>query len=182
MRIHLDQIEENGLSLAYSEPAETFPVLAELIQNEECEFTKPVDINLQVNRVSDMVNVTGDLKTTVRLACDRCLGEFNAELESDFSLTYSRDFEEAPEEDGDELELSPEEMGMMPIRGEEIDFREGVQEQVILAFPLQALCSNDCKGLCPQCGTDLNKAECTCSKVVPAGKFAALRKLKFKDS
>ena len=181
MRIHIDQIKENGLLLSYSEPSDTFPVLAELAQNEECEFTKPVDVHVQVTRISDIISVIGELKTTVRLACDRCLGEFNADLKTDFSLTYSYDFVEAPEEEGDELELSSEEMGLMPIRGDEIDFREGIQEQVVLALPLQALCSDNCKGLCPQCGVDLNKTECTCSKVVPAGKFAALRKLKIKD-
>ena len=181
MRIHLDQIKENGLSLTYSEPVETFPVLLELRQEEECEFIKPIETRLQLSRVGDIVNVTGDLKTAVRLACDRCLAAYDTDLQSDFSLTYSRDFVEAPDEESDELELSPEEMGLMPIRGEEIDFREGIQEQVVLALPLQALCSENCKGLCPQCGVDLNKTQCSCSKVVPAGKFAALRKLKIKD-
>lgn len=182
MRIHLDQIKDTGLSLAYTEPAENFPVLSEMEQNRECEFLTPIETRLEVNRVGDIVNVDGELNTSIRIACDRCLVKFENELESLFSLTYSQDFEDTTEESDDELELSSEEMGLMPIRGEEVDFREGVQEQVVLALPLRALCSDTCKGLCPQCGIDLNKAECTCTKVVPAGKFAALRKLKLKDS
>jgi uncharacterized protein len=52
---------------------------------------------------------------------------------------------------------------------------------VVLAFPLRALCNEACKGLCAQCGTDLNKAACSCTRVISASKFAALRELKLKD-
>lgn len=181
MRIHLDQIKESGVTLAYAETADAFPVLSELIQGGVCEFLKPIETSLQVTRISDIVNVDGELNTTVRLACDRCLGEFTTDLESAFTLTYSQDFADPADAEGDEVELTSEEMGMMPIRGEEIDFRQGIQEQVVLALPLRALCSESCKGLCPQCGAELNRTECACSKVVPASKFAALRKLKLKD-
>jgi uncharacterized protein len=182
MRIHLDQIKDTGLSLVYTEATENFPVLSEMEQNRECEFLAPIETRLEVNRIGDIVNVDGELNSRIRIACDRCLVEFESALESVFSLTYSQDFDDPTDEREDEVELSSEEMGLMPIRGEEIDFRDGVQEQVVLALPLRALCSDSCKGLCPQCGIDLNKAECTCSQVVPAGKFAALRKLKLKDS
>ena len=178
MRIHLDQIKDTGLSLSYTEPADRFPVLAEMMQNGECDFLSPISSRLEVIRIGGIVNVQGEVHAGIHLVCDRCLREFDADLANVFSLTYSQDFDETTGEGGEELELSPEELGLLPVRGEEIDFRDGIQEQIVLALPVRALCSEDCKGLCPQCGADLNEAECGCSKVVPAGKFAALKKLK----
>jgi uncharacterized protein len=181
MRIHLDQIKDSGLSLTGSEPADSFPVLSEMKQNGECDFVSPIDFRLEVTRVGDIVKVEGEVHVSIHLVCDRCLREFDTDLASVFSLIYSQEVDETNHEGGEALELSPEELGLMPIRGEEIDFRDGIQEQVVLALPLRALCSDDCKGLCPQCGADLNEADCSCTKVVPAGRFAALRKLKLED-
>ena len=181
MRIHLDQIKENGLSLSYSEPAEAFPVLTELIQNDEIDFLKPVDTQLQVVRISDMIKVDGTFTTTLRINCDRCLKAYEIDLENDFMLTYTNAYSDGPESEDEEQELSSEEMGLIHFRGEEIDLRQGIQEQVVLALPFRNICSEDCKGLCPQCGVDLNLSSCTCAKVVSAGKFAALRELKLKD-
>lgn len=182
MRIHIDQIKEDGLQLSYAEPAETFNVLSELIQDRECEFLAPIGAQLQIMRISGLVKVDGTFNTTLRQNCDRCLKEFETDLENDFTLTYTPDLSETTDGDEEERELSTEEMGLMQFRGEEIDLRAGIQEQVVLALPLQTLCSPACKGLCPQCGADLNKADCSCSKVAPTGKFAALRELKLKDS
>jgi uncharacterized protein len=178
MRIHLDQIKGTGLSLAYNEPAGSFPVLFEMKQSGECDFLSPIDIRLEVTRIGDIVNVEGEVHASIHLVCDRCLREFDTDLASVFSLTYSQDFNESNHQGGEELELSAEELGLMPIQGEEIDFRDGIQEQIVMALPLRALCSDDCKGLCPQCGADRNRVDCSCTKVVPAGRFAALRKLK----
>lgn len=182
MRIHIDQIKETGLQLSYAEPADTFIVLSELIQNEGYEFLAPIETQLQVMRISDLIKVDGTFNTTLRQTCDRCLQEFETDLENDFTLTYTPDFSEAPAGDEEERELSTEDMGLIQFRGDEIDLRIGIQEQVVLTLPLRSLCSQDCKGLCPQCGADLNQADCGCSKVVPAGKFAALRELKLKDN
>ena len=181
MRIHIDQIKENGLSLNFSEPAENFTVLAEMIQNGEGDFLAPIDTQLEIKRISDLIHVDGAFNTSLRLNCDRCLKAFETDLNNDFTLTYANDLSNPAEADDEELELSPEDMGLIHFHGEEIDLRQGVQEQVVLSLPLRSLCSNDCKGLCPQCGADLNKTDCDCSKVVPSGKFAALRGLKLKD-
>lgn len=181
MRIHIDKIKETGLKLTFSEPAENFSVLPELVRNNECEFLAPVETRLQATRIGDIIKVDGRSSTIVRLACDRCLEKYDARLSNSFSLTYSRDVTAGPDDDGEEIELSSEDLGIIGFHGDEIDFHEAVQEHVVLALPLQSLCSPDCKGLCPQCGQDLNISTCTCEKLVPSGKFAALRKLKLKD-
>jgi uncharacterized protein len=63
----------------------------------------------------------------------------------------------------------------MRIRIEELN---EIQEQVVLAFPLRTFCKPDCRGLCPQCGADLNSEECDCDQTPHAGKFAVFKNLK----
>ena len=67
---------------------------------------------------------------------------------------------------------------MNHFQGEEIDFREAVQEQVKLALPMQPLCSETCSGLCPGCGADLNQGDCSCAKGPRDPRFAVLERLK----
>ena len=78
----------------------------------------------------------------------------------------------------EEIEIEVEEIGMMYFKGEEIDLQQGIQEQVVMAFPLRPLCDENCKGLCPKCGSDLNQADCECEPEPVSNKFAALKNLK----
>jgi uncharacterized protein len=80
--------------------------------------------------------------------------------------------------DEQEIELKVEEIGLMYFKGEEINLHQGIQEQVVMAFPLQPLCDENCKGLCPQCGSDLNRGDCACARGSGSNPFAALKNLK----
>jgi uncharacterized protein len=177
MHIHIEQISENGLPLQFEETPEAFPVLAEMVDKGACEFRAPISVTLRALRFGDMVEVDGDINTSVRLSCGRCLQKFEASLNSRFSLTYrlrESDTKEA-ESRQEELELKAEDMGLIYYQGEEIDLTNEIQEQVVMAFPLRALCQPDCKGLCPDCGSDLNDGKCGCDKKALTGKFAALK-------
>ena len=79
---------------------------------------------------------------------------------------------------GEEVELSAEEMGLIPFAGEEIDLREALQEQFIMALPQRALCREACKGLCPHCGADLNRVSCGCEPPAFNSRFDALKSFK----
>ncbi len=76
MEIHIDQIKEDGLELEFKKTAETFPVLAEMANNGECEFPAPIRTTLRALRIDDMVEIDGDIETSVRLPCSRCLQLF----------------------------------------------------------------------------------------------------------
>jgi uncharacterized protein len=78
----------------------------------------------------------------------------------------------------EEVELRVEDIGLIYFRGEEINLRDGIQEQVVMAFPLRFLCTEACKGLCTQCGADLNQGDCGCKVEPTTNKFAALKDLK----
>ncbi len=180
MRLRVDDIKENGLLLEFSEPPEDFPALAELTAEEEgIAFLAPLQIRLRAIRVQELVEVEGSLDTRLRYPCSRCLQAFEAPLAVSFDLTYARDIPEAIDsEDEEGIELTPEDLGLIPFQGEEIDLREGLQEQVVMALPLQPLCNVSCRGLCPHCGADLNRKPCGCTPPVFGNKFAALKDLK----
>jgi uncharacterized protein len=178
MRIHAEQLNEGSLSLAFEEPTDRFPSLREMVRDGECEFTDPVRVRLRATRIREMVEVEGVVQTAVRLNCGRCLAAFVYPLSIDFALTYTGGrpgAERGAEPETRELEAS--EVGLVFFRGEEIDLTEGIQEQVILAFPLRPLCRTDCKGLCARCGADLNHERCRCAPPSAESPFAALGRL-----
>jgi uncharacterized protein len=180
MRIRPENLKEGALNLNFEERPETFAVLAKMVEDGICEFPTPLKAALRAQQIGDIVEVDGNISTTVRLDCGRCLQSFEMPLASSFALTYSR--QEPTPEQGDahqeDLELTAEDVGLIYFQGEEINIRNGIQEQVVLAFPFRALCKPDCRGLCPACGVDLNTAECQCDRSPPEGKFAALKNLK----
>jgi len=180
MQIHIEQIKGEGLTLEFEETADTFPVLTDMVDKGVCEFLIPIKTTLRALRIGDMVEIEGDINTSIRLTCGHCLKSFETSLKSRFSLTY-RHREPGEKEKYSELkefELKAEDMGLIYFRGEDINLQEEIQEQVVMAFPLSALCRRDCKGLCPKCGANLNDGDCSCDRTPPAGKFVVLKNLK----
>ncbi len=179
MQLHVDDIKEVGLALDYREPPETFPALEDLQQQAEVRFEGPVLVTGRVQRIAELIEVEGVVKAVASMPCSRCLETVPLSLESRFALTFSKDQPIVTEEDTDqEIELSAEEMGLIPYTGEDIDLREAIQEQVIIALPLQPLCRPDCRGLCPQCGADLNRETCNCQPPVFNNRFGNLKDIK----
>ena len=178
MIIRIENIKEKGLEIHVSEPPEDFPALREMIGGGEVVFSAPVITDLRAVRISEMVEVEGRCDTMVRLACSRCLTEFEAPLSTSFALTFAKEVPQIQDDSGEEIELSGEEMGLIPFDGDEIDLRPAIEEQLIMALPLRPLCRETCRGLCPECGVDRNREECDCVRPVFNSKFEALKKLK----
>ena len=132
------------------------------------ELSRPLDVDLTARSVGDDVFVRGTLRTTVRLACRRCLSP----VERDVDETVDLLFAEAGEEDVDG-EVYP-----LPARGDELDLTDAVREQVLLDLPEFALCSEECRGLCPTCGANLNEGACECVPEAAPSPWDALKKLK----
>ena len=179
MTLHIEQIKDKNLLQDFEENAEAFPILADMLQNHEFEFLEPLKIRIKAFRVRDLFEVQGAFQTRVRLTCSRCLKDFDTSFKSEFELTYTKELASITETSvEEEVEMRIEDIGLLYFRGEEINLLGGIQEQVVLAFPQRFLCTEACKGLCTQCGADLNQGECGC-KVAPAtNKFTALKDLK----
>jgi len=179
LQLHVDDIKEQGLLLDFCEPPESFPALEELQLQGEVSFDGPIVVTGRVQRVAGLVEIEGAVQAAARMPCGRCLEDVVLPLDARFSVTFSRELPEVvDEEDGSELELSAEEMGLIPFSGDEIDLREAIQEQVVMALPLRPLCRPECLGLCPQCGADLNHEKCGCEEPVFNSKFGSLRDFK----
>ena len=180
--LHVEQIKEKEFSHEFEENPQVFPIIAEMVKNRQCEFLKPLNIRLKAFRVRELFGVQGTLRTSIRLPCSRCLKDFDTPLASDFELTYTKEMPGLMDIfDEEEIELKVEEIGMIYFKGEEINLQQGIQEQVVMAFPLQPLCDENCKGLCPRCGSDLNQGDCGCKVELSTNKFAALKNLRLND-
>ena len=118
--------------------------------------------------------VDGHLSGGIRLRCDRCLGLYSHELQPEFRLFLS-----SPPQDPElnEIELCEEDMAVRFITGDEIDIDDIVIEQIYLSLPIKFLCSEGCHGLCPRCGTNLNKGKCGCLEEKGHPGFLKLKEL-----
>jgi uncharacterized protein len=181
MHIHLDQLNQRELLLEFEEKPETFPVIADMIKQKECDVLAPIKIRLRVYQVSDIIEVEGNLETRIRLFCSRCLQAYETPLASRFDLTYTPSISDDIEafDHQKELELKAQDLGLIFFNGEEIDLMEGIQEQAVLAIPTQPLCQHRCKGLCSKCGADLNEVDCGCDRKPQNSQFSALKNLKW---
>jgi len=176
VKIRVEEIKDKVIDLSAVEEVADYPVLAALQESGECTFHGPLRVNLAVAREYDHIRANGRVVTAVRLACSRCLSEFDAEIDSPFTVFYM------PAAAGifqdEEVELTGEDLVSATYEGDEIDFAKEISEQVITEIPFKPLCKEDCKGLCPVCGTDLNETGCDCKDELHNIKFGALKNLK----
>ena len=135
-------------------------------------LTRPLLVDLKAREVGDGVLVRGTLRTAVRLTCRRCLEPVEQEVDSHVDLLFAGPME--GEEEGDDGEVYP-----LPPRGDALDLTDAVREQVLLETPALALCREDCRGLCPSCGADLNQGACECAPRAAPIAWDALKNVKF---
>jgi uncharacterized protein len=119
----------------------------------------------------------GRFRTTVELECSRCLRRHRIDLDLPIeeALPIAGQVPDVREE-GVEEELPEEETE--PLFVENIfDLTELLRQSILVAAPIKPLCSEECKGLCPHCGKNLNDGPCECPPDSEAGPFAALAEL-----
>jgi uncharacterized protein len=118
---------------------------------------------------SGEILVDARIEGEIRQECRRCLAEVLTPVE----LSPMMVFGEPDAESGEDGEVRP-----LGLTATELDLREAVREEVILAVDPFVVCDPDCKGLCPQCGIDRNKETCECELEEPDSRWDALRALK----
>jgi uncharacterized protein len=118
--------------------------------------------------------VTGRVTGALELRCGRCLEPFTLPVAAEFDLRYVPRIENAGE---DEREVDEDDLTTAFYSDDRIDLSELIVEQLHLALPMKPLCSDDCKGLCPQCGTNLNASTCNCGRQWTDPRLAALKNL-----
>ena len=163
------------MNLEWTEERASLLVYLKTLSRVDFDFEGLLQAEASISRAGQSVLVNGKVETTLRLQCVRCLKEFLYPLTSSFELTLHPS-REAPS--GEETELAGEDMESSFFEGGEIHLSEVACEQIFLEIPIQPLCQDGCKGLCPICGGDLNLSSCKCVKQEIHSGFSALQDLK----
>ncbi len=128
------------------------------------------------------IHLSGKISGVLLLICHRCLVQCTEAIEQDFF--YILEAAEVQDELSDikEVGLGEDDLNVWAFRDGLISLDEIFREQVLLQVPQKILCSEKCQGLCPHCGTDLNKGKCSCTDFHEDSPFAVLKGLKVKGS
>ncbi len=137
----------------------------------------PLTADFTLSRHGRRVLVRGRVRGVMGLECSRCLGRFSHPFAGEVDSYLQPGGED---DDGEDRELTREDLDVGSFAGGGIDLRDLIAEQVHLAVPVKPLCREDCRGLCPRCGIDLGKERCSCSPERQDPRWEALRKLKEK--
>lgn len=134
----------------------------------------PVSLVVDVRKDHDKVRVAGRLQTTLKLDCSRCLEAFPVPVHAAFDVLYVPASANTGE---DEREIEEDDLDTAYYRDGVIDLAELIREQLYLALPMKPLCQEACRGLCPECGTNLNSGVCACTHEWEDPRLAPLKAL-----
>jgi len=129
------------------------------------------------HKIIQDIRIKGRLVTSLELSCARCLEPVTQDVKREFDLLYRPLGADAGR---DEMSVTDAEAEISYYEGEGILLDDVVREQVLLAAPLKITCREDCKGLCPHCGTNLNQEQCSCAAVPEEPRWAALKEIRSK--
>lgn len=160
IKIIPDTIGEAGIEKDVSVSPDEIVII---LNNEDLEIENPFHIHYVVEREKESENihagieVAGELKTF----CSRCLNPMEYQVRLDLDTVY---LPALPEMSNHlEEERINSETGYYR---KNIMLGEYIVSELVLSMPLRYICSPDCKGLCPHCGVNLNKENCTCEKPI----------------
>ena len=126
--------------------------------------SQPVTVEGAVRNSADVLELNLSARTTLDAVCDRCGKAFSQEKEISYSCLLA---EELQNEENDEIVL---------LENGKVDVGDLARTAFVLGMDTKTLCSEDCKGLCPRCGADLNLGPCSCKQEVDP-RLAVLAKL-----
>ncbi|MPQ44164.1 YceD family protein [Clostridium tarantellae] len=122
------------------------------IQFEHDEFgvLEPLKFNGEIKTNYDVIIISGKITGKIEMACSRCLKHFSYDICNDINEKFTNN-------------SNQEEDSIILVEGDELDITEIIVNNVISTLPIKKLCDENCKGLCHECGTDLNVHICNCN-------------------
>ncbi|MBM2844838.1 MAG: hypothetical protein HW407_150 [Bacteroidetes bacterium] len=133
-------------------------------------FNSEILVNAVLDKTGNQIYLKADVRTHGSFGCDRCASPFEAPVSSKFQACYFTEGEEV-------VNVDPEELRMIPPGFSVIDITDDIRQTILLAIPLKLLCSDTCRGLCPQCGKNLNTGSCECSDTTVDSRWEKLREI-----
>ena len=187
MRVNIDEIKEAGLDRSWDVSQAQ---LDEMLAGDRAGYRArgPAHVDARLEKLGRRVRVEADAKAELAGACRRCLAPVSVDVPVEFELTLvpadERADDDAPAE-GKEHDKGPKGGSFSADDAEEetytgkvIDLDPIVREQLLLSMPEYPVCDEQCKGLCPVCGANLNDRECGCDRHVPDPRWAGLKNVK----
>ncbi len=162
MKIRVSQLKDGHHTFRTSEKASHFGL------DDAQRYAQNVDVTVELDKRGQTYYLQEIVHTVARFQCDRCLDPFSQTLDADYRVIYTSD-RSFVEMDEDIRFIAPDES--------EIDITDDIRETVLLAVPIKLLCKQDCKGLCPNCGANLNYEHCNCQTHSIDPRWEALKKL-----
>lgn len=149
----------------------------EVVQAESEAFgiASPVRLVFDLHKDKETFHLVGRVEGTLETSCSRCLEPYQILVDAPFDLRYQPRKADAG---GGEREIDPDDIDTAYYENDELDLGQLILEQFYLSLPMKPLCGDDCRGLCSNCGTNLNKASCRCDVHWDDPRLAALKTLK----
>jgi uncharacterized protein len=122
----------------------------------ESRFADTIKVDATLDKAGTQMVFKARIQTSSKVECDRCVAPFSIDLSPSYTMYYVWNEAEKGRFDPSEVQVVPT---GLPI----IDITEDVRQVVLLAVPLKLVCREDCKGLCPRCGKNLNDSACSCT-------------------
>jgi uncharacterized protein len=135
----------------------------------------PVALDVSVRKDKLSFRLVGRVQTTIELTCSRCLESFPLVLDEAFDVLFLPHTESGTAE---ERAVENDDLSTAYYSDNVIDLGQLVQEQCYLVVPMKPLCSEGCRGLCPECGINLNTGSCDCRQVWVDPRLAVLQNLR----
>ena len=147
-----------------------------LADTEASETADKARLSAEVTLYKTGVEVLarGRVEAALTMVCSRCVGPADVTISAPFEVLFLPRDADVPEGQ----EISADEPDVIGYDDEQIDLEQTLREEIVLALPYAPLCSEACKGLCANCGKDLNEGPCDCPEVSGDERLAALRDLK----
>ena len=172
MFISLQQLDLRDIAFDVSVPIGTVEYDDRLKQTSPLEAKGTAEL---LSAALGEIRLHGKLNVTMTAACDRCLEPASVPVNHPFDLVY---LPEAEARRGGEDEIDEAAIEVGYYRGAGIELNDVLREVILLAVPMQVVCSEDCKGICAVCGQNRNQTHCECHELPADDRWSQLRSLK----
>ena len=172
MLLDLCKIRTPHVAFDETYPPEQFPG-----GEDQYRIVEPVRMHLDIAKTGERFRLSGHVQTVLELPCSRCLEPFSCAVDVPFDLVYHPQTSNVGE---GEKEVEEEDLSTAFYDDQKIDLAQLMREQFYLALPMKPLCGDGCRGLCPVCGTNLNRGTCDCNREWEDPRLAVLKNMKLK--